>query len=116
MRDLALQCAGIAAIVVAILHGMLGEKRIFAHATIQPAQIRTMLRLVWQCSTVAWLSSGVLLFVTPQLASDPVRHWIVATAAATYGFAAVANAIATRGKHVGWVALTAVTALALVGY
>jgi hypothetical protein len=116
MHDLALQCAGILAIVVAIIHGVLGEKRVFARATIQPPQLRNLIRLVWQCSTVAWLSSGVLLIVTPSMASEPARHWIIATVAVTYAFGAAANAIATRGRHSGWILLTVVTALALAGY
>jgi hypothetical protein len=32
-----------------------------------------------------------------------------------YGFAAIGNAIATRGRHVGWFLMLGVIALALVG-
>jgi hypothetical protein len=41
MRDLFLQAAGIAAIAVALIHGILGEVRVFARATIEPARLRT---------------------------------------------------------------------------
>jgi len=116
MQDFLLQCAGAAAIVVSIIHGVLGETKVFARATIEPARLRTLLRLVWQCSTVAWLGGGVLLIAAPYVASDTARHWIVATVAATYAFGAVANAYATRGKHFGWMAMGAVTALAAAGY
>ena len=47
MRDLTLQCAGAAAILVAIIHGVLGETKVFAKATIQPMRLRTLIRLVW---------------------------------------------------------------------
>jgi hypothetical protein len=116
MRDLVLQCAGVAAIIVSIIHGVLGETKVFARATIEPARLRTLLRLVWQCSTVAWLGGGVLLIAAPYVASDAARHWIVATVAATYAFGAMANAYATRGKHFGWMAMGTVTALAAAGY
>jgi hypothetical protein len=116
MRDLILQCAGVAAIIVSIIHGVLGETKVFARATIEPARLRTLLRLVWQCGTVAWIGGGVLLLAAPYVESDIARHWIVATVAVTYAFGAAANAYATRGKHFGWMAMGAVTALAAAGY
>jgi len=116
MRDLLLQCSGFAAIAVAIIHGVLGETRVFARATIQPARLRTLIRLVWQAGTVAWIGGGVLLIAAPLMASEPARHWIVATLAGVFAFAAVVNAWAMRGRHFGWMALSAVVALALAGY
>ena len=65
MRDLLLQCAGILAIVVALIHGILGETKVFPRATIEPPRLRTLIRLVWQASTVAWIGCGVLLIATP---------------------------------------------------
>jgi hypothetical protein len=110
MRDVLLQCAGIAAIAVALIHGVLGETKVFARATIEPARLRNLIRLVWQAGTVAWIGGGVWM------ASEPARHWIVVTLAAVFGFAALANAWALRGRHFGWVALSAVVALAVAGY
>ena len=39
MRDLILQCAGVAGIAVALIHGALGETKVFARATIEPAAV-----------------------------------------------------------------------------
>jgi hypothetical protein len=116
MRDLLLQGAGLAAIAVALIHGVLGETKVFARASIEPARLRTLIRLVWQAGTVAWLGGGVLLIAAPSMASEPARHWIVVTLACVFGFAALANALATRGRHFGWMALSAVVALAVAGY
>ena len=58
MRDIILQCAGVAGILVAIIHGVLGETKVFAKATIQPESLRTLIRLVWQAGTVAWIGGG----------------------------------------------------------
>ena len=116
MRDLLLQCSGIAAIAVARIHGVLGETRVFARATIEPPRLRNLIRLVWQAGTVAWIGGGVLLVAAPWMASEPARHWIIATLAVVYGFAAFANAWATRGRHFGWMAMSAVVALAVAGY
>ena len=115
MRDLAIQSAGGLALVVSVIHGVLGETKIFAKARIEPAWIRLLLRLIFQCSTVAWMGFGVLLVAAPYMASEQARVWIVGAAVATYGAGAIGNAWATRGRHVGWMAMTVVSALALVG-
>jgi len=116
MRDALLQIAGVAAIVVALIHGWLGEAKVLPKATIQPERVRTLIRVVWQAGTVAWIGGGVLLIAAPWMASDPARHWIVATLALVFAFAAAGNAFATRGRHYGWLALGTVVALALAGY
>ena len=116
MRDVLLQCSGLAAIAAAIIHGVLGETKVFARASIEPARLRTLIRLVWQAGTVAWIGGGVLLIAAPRMASEPARHWIVATTAVVFAFAAACNAWALRGKHVGWVLLSAVVAMAVAGY
>ncbi|MGO9359807.1 MAG: hypothetical protein ACLP1D_19435 [Xanthobacteraceae bacterium] len=116
MRDLMLQCSGVAAIAVALIHGVLGETKVFARATIEPARLRTLIRIVWQASTVAWIGGGVLLFAAPLMGSASARHWIVATIVAVYGFAVVGNAWWSRGRGFGWKALAAVMALAVAGY
>ncbi|MEH2473081.1 hypothetical protein V1281_005730 [Nitrobacteraceae bacterium AZCC 2161] len=116
MRDLLLQCAGAAAVVVAIIHGVLGETKVFARATIEPPRLRNLIRLVWEASTVAWIGGGVLLIAAPWMASEPARHWIVVTMAGVFAFGALGNAWAMRGRHFGWVAMGAVVGLAVAGY
>jgi hypothetical protein len=115
MRDLALQISGVLAILVAVAHGVLGETRVFARARIEPAWARRLIRGVWQCSTVAWLGGGILLLAAPSMSSEPARRWIIAVLVVVYGFGAVGNAWASRGRHYGWIAMTAVIALALLG-
>jgi len=116
MRDLLLHGSGAAAVVIALIHGMLGETKVFARASIDPPRLRTLIRLVWQAGTVAWIGGGVLLIAAPWMESNPARHWIVITLAIVFGFAALANAWATRGRHFGWVGMSAVVVLAVVGY
>ena len=116
MRDLLLQCAGVGAIIVALIHGLLGETKVFPRATIEPERLRTLIRLVWQASTVAWIGCGVLLVATPWMDSAVARHWIVLTMIAVFGLSACANAWATRGRHFGWMALSVVVAMAAAGY
>ncbi|MCA6123372.1 hypothetical protein J6500_15915 [Bradyrhizobium sp. WSM 1704] len=116
MRDFLLQGAGLLAIIVSVAHGILGETRVFARATIEPPRLRLLLRLVWQAGTIAWIGGGVLLVAAPMMASDAARHWLIATLGVVFGVAALGNALATRGRHVGWVGMSAVVALAIAGY
>lgn len=116
MRDLLLQCAGVAAIATAIIHGVLGETKVFPRVTIEPRRLRSLFRLVWQASTVAWIGGGVLLIAAPLMASEPARHWIVVTLACVFAFGALGNAWATRGRHFGWMVFSAVVAMAVAGY
>ena len=116
MRDLLLQGAGVIAILVSIAHGVLGETKVFARTTIQPPRMRLLLRLVWQAGTLAWIAGGVLLIAAPSMGSDTARHWIIATLAVVFGFAAIANALATRTVHLGWIGMSAVVAMAVAGY
>jgi hypothetical protein len=115
MADLALQAAGILAICVAIAHGAIGEWQIFPRLRIEPQRTRGLLRMIWQASTVDWIAIGLLLIAAPAFGSEVARQWVVAVAVVVYGFAAIGNAIATRGRHVGWFLMLGVIALALVG-
>src|SRR5258705_11361549 len=102
MRDLLLQCSGLAAIAVALIHGVLGETKVFARATIEPPRLRTLIRLVWQAGTVAWIGGGGVLIAAPWMGSEPARHWIVATTAGGFWVAAVRQAWAARGPPLRW--------------
>ena len=115
MRDLALQAAGMLAILVAIMHGAIAEIRVFAKTQIEPQRTRRLLRLIWQASTVDWIGIGVLLIAAPRLGSPVARHWIVAVAVVVYAFAAIGNAIVNRGPHAGWILMSCVIGLALIG-
>lgn len=115
MPNIALQAAGALAIAVALVHGAIGELRVFAKAPIGPPRTRNLLRMVWQASTIDWIAIGVLLIAAPAFGSQTARNWIVAVAVVVYGYAAIGNAIANQGRHVGWMLMAAVVALAIIG-
>ena len=116
MRDLLLQAAGVVAILVTIGHAVLGETKVFARATIEPPRLRLLIRLVWQAGSAAWIAGGVLLIAAPSMGSDSARHWIIASFAVVFGFAAIGNGLATRALHPGWIGMSAAVALAVAGY
>jgi len=115
MRDLALQAAGVLAIVVAIAHGAIAEIGVFPKSRIEPRRTRTLLRMVWQASTVDWIGIGILLIAAPTLGSEGARRWVIGVAVAVYGYGAIGNAVVSRGRHVGWCLMACVIAMALVG-
>jgi hypothetical protein len=115
MRDFWLYAAGTLGLVVAFIHGWLGETRVFAGVRIEPERLRLLIRLVWHCGAVAWAAVGILLIAAPWMGSQTARDWIVAAAVAIYGFAAIANAWATRGRHFGWAILAIIVGFAVAG-
>jgi hypothetical protein len=116
MQDLFLWTAGIGAIAVALIHGILGETKVFSQATIEPPRLRALIRICWQIGTVGWICGGVLLLAAPAIASAPARHWIVITMCAMYGFGVIGNFWVFRGRHFGWAALGVVVVMAAIGY
>jgi hypothetical protein len=115
MRDLMLQAAGVLAILVAIVHGAIGQLRVFTKSHIEPRGTQRLLRMVWQASAIDWIGIGVLLVAAPALGSQSARRWIIAVAVVVYGYAAIGNAVVTRGWHVGWCLMGIVIALAVLG-
>jgi hypothetical protein len=115
MRDIALHASGALAIFTALAHGAIGELRFFPKARIDQPKVRRLMHLVWQATTVDWVVLGILLIAAAHLDSRLARQWIIAAAAMVYGFAAAGNAIASRGRHLGWVLMSGVVALALAG-
>ena len=82
----------------------------------EPERLKTLIRLVWQAGTVAWIGGGVLLIAAPSMGCESARHWIVVIIIAVYAFAAAANAWWwRRGRGFGWKALGAVVVLASSG-
>ena len=72
------------------------------------------MRMVWQAST-NWIALGLLLIATPAFDSQAARRWVIAVAATAFAYAAIGNAFATRGRHVGWILMCAVVVLTLLG-
>jgi hypothetical protein len=114
MHDLLVQSAGALALATSIAHGVIGERKVFARARIEPERLRLLIRLVWQGGTIAWMSLAVLLIATPRMGAE-ARTWIIAMSIVTFGLAAAGNAWATRGRHFGWVAMAVVVGLAATG-
>lgn len=115
MKDMYLVIAGGGGILVALMHGYLGQAVVLRPIT---GVNRTMARVnkaVFQLSTIYWLAVGVLLIATPFWLDPAQRPLVVWGAVFVYLSAALANAWATRGRHPGWALLSVTSAIALAG-
>lgn len=116
MEHLLMQMGGVVGAVTGIIHGYLGEKKLFSLATIEPAYARQMARLGWQCGAVAWVAMGVLLIVAAGFESAEARHSVIVCSVVVYLAGSVGNAIATKGKHFGWAILALAIGLSVAGW
>lgn len=73
-----------------------------------------LLRLVWQASSLAWISFGILLLLAPDMGQKACRT-IVIIALINFGLGAIAAFYATGLAHPGWVLLTIISVLIAIG-
>ena len=116
MRDILLQCAGVAAIAVALIHGVLGETKVFAArhhragapAHPDPAGVAGRHGGLDRRRRAA--DRGALDGIGAGAALDRRDHGL------RVRLRSAGQCLATRGRHFGWMALSAVVALAVAGY
>jgi hypothetical protein len=113
-RSTILKIAGAFAIIVAIVHGLAAEARLFPTVTAEKPAHLLLLRFVWQASTLAWISFGTLLMLAPGLGNKTARAIVVA-ALVNFGAAAVGGLIAMGPTHYGWMLLTILSGLIAYG-
>jgi hypothetical protein len=116
--DWALVAAGLIGGGVAVIHGVLTQRLMVRPVTADgrlSGVIRRLVAVLLQFSTFNWLAGGVALVVVAVAAVGPgARLATGLLVGASYLFAVIGNAWATRGRHPGWM-LYAV-ALVLIGY
>jgi hypothetical protein len=117
--SVALVLAAALALVTAVVHSVLGERGIliplFRRGGLpkilgSESLTRQTLRFTWHLVSVAWWGFAALLLIVAgdQGSKSTVLHVISATALCS----AALTAVATRGRHLGWLALLAVALLA----
>lgn len=110
--------AGITAIATALVHSILGEKRLIGPIILSDAAImrsplaKQVLRLAWHWTSALWvLVAGVLIHAGMGNFVDRPLLMVIGIA---HLFAGLADAILTRGKHVGWPLITLIGVLTLL--
>lgn len=115
MNDIFLIFAGIGGMVIAAIHGRIGQTMILSQITDLPRTLRNLNAAVFQLSTIYWFFGGAALTLAPFVLTPDARTAIVLAVVFMYLIAAAANFWAMRGRHLGWVLLTCVAVLALIG-
>jgi len=105
--------------VTAFVHSVLGERRLIGPLVARRDGIlssdlaRLILRFAWHLTSVTWLVLGLILV---QSVRNPATARLWAAAATGVAFAGVGlfDAVASRGRHVGWPLLTGIGIAALL--
>lgn len=119
-HDTALVLAGAIGCLVAVVHGLLMERRIVrpllklvADNGRMAAAARRLLSPLLHLSTFAWLIGGIALIVAAIWLKQDGKVAIGALVGCLYLYGVVANAWATRASHPGWMLLAVAIGLIL---
>jgi hypothetical protein len=119
MPDGLLFTAAILLVITAFAHSVLGERRLLGpllrrrEGILASNLARVVLRFAWHLTSVTW---AVLALILVQLVRDPAtaRFWAAAGTGVAFTGAGLFDAIATRGRHVGWPLLAGIGIAALL--
>jgi hypothetical protein len=120
-------CAGALAVVVGLVHSILGEILIFsglrqggivptgAGSGLRERQVR-ILWATWHLPTIFSLLTGAVL-IHFALSAGPLesQRFVVRAIIASFGCSSFVVLFATKGKHPGWIGLLAIAISAWLG-
>lgn len=110
------------AVLVGLVHSLLGEYLIFRHlrrgslvpALDAPPLRARHVRILWATwhlgSVFGWAFAAVLLLLARQPEASPT-HWVLGATVGAYAVGACLVLVGTRGRHPGWIALAVVAVL-----
>ncbi|MCF8467910.1 MAG: hypothetical protein K9G33_10950 [Sneathiella sp.] len=105
MKDACLVIAGSLGMMIAIVHGYLGEMKVVRPIEGSPASAKRILQAIMFLSAVYWFVGSAFLVASPFYFDASGRLLTAILVGAIYLTAAIANYWATRGKHFGWILL-----------
>jgi dolichyl-phosphate-mannose--protein O-mannosyl transferase len=112
----------LALVIVSAVHSLLGEKLLLkpmfarrGNAVLESDLARMVIRFAWHVTSLSWIMMAVILYFVG-FSQTALPTAILLTLG--IGFLAVGlfDAIATRGRHVGWPVLTAIGVFCLTAY
>lgn len=115
MSDFFLMLAGVAGMLIAIAHGLIGHHKILKHVSGVSPTLLHVNYAVFQMSTVYWFVGGIGLLLAPFLLDPAGRFLAAVTVSFLYVVGAAGNVWSTRGRHFGGYALIVTAMLALLG-
>lgn len=108
-----LRIAGILAIFAAAGHGWLGDQTL-RNLPWEESSPKNFVRCCYQFGSVGWLAGAVILLASNRF-DEAGLQTIGFALIPLYGFGAMVNMYFTKGRHLGWVLLTAVCVLIGIG-
>ena len=115
MNDIFLILAGCLGMIIAIVHGILGEKQVVRPIRDLPRTAKRVASAVMFLSALYWFVGGMVLVASPFYLEAGDRFVAAMIVAAMYLSGMLANIWATRGRHFGWALLGAATILTVAG-
>jgi hypothetical protein len=119
MSNSLLFTAAVLLVVTAFAHSVLGEWKLIGPLLTRREGVlandlaRVIIRFAWHLTSVAWM---VLALILVRLIRDTatIRLWAVAGTGVAFTGVGLFDAVASRGRHVGWPMLTAIGIAALL--
>jgi len=118
IQDWALVASGSIGAIVAVIHGIILQKRMMPLIIGQsglPAVYQRLIPVLLHFSTFCWFFGGVVLAIAPFYFTTPVKTTITLFVGFFYAFGAIGNFWGTHGKHPGWILLAVAVALIVFG-
>jgi hypothetical protein len=121
-QNASLAMAGLIGGGTAVIHGVLTQRlmvrpieALMASDRRISGPVRRLVPLLLHFSTIAWLAGGLALIVAACWLGPQARLAVSLCVGGLYLFGALGNLWGTRGRHPGWVLMTAALALIVVG-
>jgi hypothetical protein len=121
-QNASLAMAGLIGGGTAVIHGVLTQRlmvrpieALMASDRRISAPVRRLIPLLLHFSTIAWLVGGIALIVAACWLGPQARLATGLCVGGLYLFGALGNLWGTRGRHSGWMLMTAALALIVVG-
>jgi hypothetical protein len=121
-QDGALSAAGVIGSGVAVVHGILVQRRmveplrpLFSTGGPTSGPIKRLVPLLLHFSTFNWLIGGLALISAPLWLGHEAKLAIGVLVGSSYLFGALGNFWGTKGRHPGWVLYALALALIAIG-
>jgi hypothetical protein len=119
VTTLLLVAAAVTTLLTAATHSYFGEKRLIGPLVASDAGVmsrllaKQVIRFAWHLTSLLWIGQALLLF---RAAADPAFRDVALIGGIGIIHLAIGlfDAVMTRGQHIGWPLLTAISAFALL--
>jgi len=119
MRDALLLVAAALLVLIRLVHSVLGERRLIGPALVERNGIyahqlaRAVTRFAWHLTTACIAVVAALVVLAVVHADEMIVRGTALIVGVVFLGSGVIDAVMTRGRHVGWPALTGVGLLSL---